>query len=60
MEYTDVLLIGVIFALVEVLKYLKVPKKVLPIASLVLGVIMGLAASGFYSSGKTVIEKDVK
>ncbi|WP_438312200.1 hypothetical protein [Sporosarcina sp. FA9] len=80
MEYTDVLLIAIIFALVEFLKYLEVPKKILPIASLILGVvggifyifphdlkagiltglIMGLAASGFYSGGKTVIEKGDK
>ena len=74
------LLIGVIVGLVELVKYLGVPKKVLPVVTLVLGVIggifylfpgdlkagllmgviIGLAASGFYSSGKTVIGKDVK
>lgn len=76
MEYTDVLLIGVIIAVVELLKYMNVPKKALPIASLILGVvggvfylfpgdikagiltglIIGLAASGFYSGGKAVFE----
>ncbi len=80
MEYTDVLLIGVIIALVQLLKFMEVPKKALPVASLVLGVvggvfyifpgdfkagiltglIIGLAASGFYSGGKAVIEKGEK
>ncbi len=38
-EYTDVLEIGVIMALVELLKFMNVPKKALPIASLVFGVV---------------------
>lgn len=78
MEYTDVLLIGVIIGLVELLKFLDVPKKILPLASIALGLaggifyiypgdlkagiltglIMGLAASGFYSGGKTIIKSD--
>lgn len=80
MEYTDVLLIGVIIGLVELFKMSGANKKMLPIASLVLGlaagifylfphdlkagiltgIIMGLAASGFYSGGKAVIEKGDK
>lgn len=78
MEYTDVLLIGVIIGLVELFKFMDAPKKMLPLAALALGIIggvfyiypgdlkagiltgliMGLAASGFYSSGKTIIESD--
>ena len=78
MEYTDVLLIAVIMALVELFKFMDAPKKMLPLSALALGIIggvfyiypgdlkagiltgliMGLAASGFYSSGKTIIESD--
>lgn len=80
MSYTDALLIGVIVGIVELLKILGVPKKILPIASLILGVIsgmiylfpedpqagilmgiiMGLSASGLYSGGKNILEKDNK
>ena len=80
MTYTDALLIGVIIGIVELLKILGVPKKILPIASLILGVIsgmiylfptdpqagilmgiiMGLSASGLYSGGKNILEKDNK
>ena len=80
MEYTDILLVGVIFGLVALLKYLNVPSRALPIASLAFGllggifylfpgdlkagiltgIIMGLSASGFYSGGKAVIDKDHK
>lgn len=78
MEYTDVLLIGVIIGLVELLKALHVPKKILPLASLIfgliggvfyiypgdpkagilVGIIMGLSASGLYSGTKSIVEKD--
>ena len=37
MEYTDVLLIGVILGLVELFKFLDIPKKVLPLLSIALG-----------------------
>lgn len=77
MEYTDVLLIAVIVGMVELLKQLNFPHKLLPVASLLLGVvggvaylhpgdikagilmgiIMGLSASGLYSGGKTMVEK---
>lgn len=80
MSYTDALLIGVIVGIVELLKILGVPKKLLPIASLILGVIsgmiylfpedpqagilmgiiMGLSASGLYSGSKNILEKDNK
>lgn len=80
MEFTDVVIIPVIVGLVALLKHVQVPTKLLPIASLALGLlggifyiypedlksgilvglIMGLAASGFYSGGKTVIEKSDK
>lgn len=80
MTYTDALLIGVIIGIVELLKILGVPKKILPIASLILGVIsgmvylfpedpqagilmgiiMGLSASGLYSGSKNILEKDNK
>ena len=80
MTYTDALLIGVIIGIVELLKILGVPKKILPIASLMLGIIsgmvylfpedpqagilmgiiMGLSASGLYSGGKNILEKDNK
>ena len=76
MEYTDLLIIGVILGLVELFKFLDIPKKFLPFLSLALGlaggifyihpgdlkagiligIIMGLAASGFYSGGKTIIK----
>lgn len=76
MEYTDVLLIAVIVGLVELLKKLNLPHKLLPVASLVfgliggvfylfphdikagllMGVIMGLSASGLYSGVKNTVE----
>jgi hypothetical protein len=34
MEYTDVLLIGVLFVLVELIKFIGAPKKALPLISL--------------------------
>ena len=78
MEYTDVLLIAVIMAMVQFFKVMGATKKMLPLSALALGLIggvfyiypgdlkagiltgliMGLAASGFYSSGKAVIEKE--
>lgn len=78
MEYTDVVLIAVIVGLVELLKWLGAPKKVLPVAALALGllgglfyiypgdikagiligIIMGLSASGLYSGTKNIIEKE--
>lgn len=77
MEYTDVLLVAVIVGLVELLKMANFPHKLLPVASLLLGIvggvvylhptdikagilmgiIMGLSASGLYSGSKTMIEK---
>lgn len=79
MEYTDVLLIGVIIALVELFKQLGLPHKTLPILSLVfglvggifylfphdikagilMGLIMGLSASGLYSGAKTMGKKEM-
>lgn len=76
MEYTDVLLIAVIVGLVELLKKLNLPHKLLPVASLVfgliggvfylfphdlkagilMGIIMGLSASGLYSGVKNTVE----
>ncbi|MFC5591066.1 hypothetical protein ACFPRA_19485 [Sporosarcina soli] len=41
-EKLDVLLITVIFALIEILKYLKLPHKLLPIPSLIFGVVGGV------------------
>ena len=78
MEYTDVLLIAVIMAMIQFFKVMAASKKMLPISALSLGLIggvfyiypgdlkagiltgliMGLAASGFYSSGKAIIESD--
>lgn len=78
MEYTDVLLIAVIVGLVELLKKLNLPHKLLPVASLIfgltggvfylfpgdlkagilMGIIMGLSASGLYSGTKNIVEKD--
>lgn len=78
MEYTDVLLIAVIIGLVELLKMLKLPHKLLPVASLafglvggifylfpgdlkagiLMGIIMGLSASGLYSGTKNTLEKE--
>lgn len=80
MTYTDVLLIGVIVGLVELLKIMGLPKKAQPVAALILGligglvyifptdpqagilmgIIMGLSASGLYSGGKNILEKDNK
>ena len=42
MEYTDVLLIGVILGLVEMFKFLDIPKKFLPFLSLALGLAGGI------------------
>lgn len=78
MEFTDALLIGVIIGLVELLKVLHVPKKVLPVAALIfgliggviyiypgdpkagilIGIIMGLSASGLYNGTKNIVEKE--
>ena len=78
MEIYDVVLIPLIIGLVEVLKYFGLPKRVLPIFSLVMGVLagvfyvyphdvrggilvglmMGLSASGMYSGGKALIERE--
>ena len=78
MEYTDVLIIGVIMAMVQFFKAVGATKKMLPLSALPLGLIggvfyiypgdlkagiltgllMGLAASGFFSSSKAVIEKE--
>lgn len=77
-EVYDVVLIPFIIGLVEVLKYFHLPKQLLPIAALTLGItagivyvypgnvkagilvglMMGLSASGMYSSGKAMIEKE--
>lgn len=77
-EIYDVVLIPLIIGLVEVLKFFGIPKKLMPIASLTLGIIagiiyvypgnlkagilvglmMGLSASGMYSGGKAMTEKE--
>ena len=75
MEVSDIVLIPVIIGLTEILKMYGLPKKLIPIISLLLGIgggifylfpddwksgilggiIMGLSASGLYSSGKTMV-----
>ena len=77
-EVYGVALIALIVGLVEVLKRAGLPKKLLPIASLIFGILagvfyasptdlksgiliglmMGLSASGLYSGTKHTIEKD--
>lgn len=77
-EVYDVVLIPLIIGLVELLKYFGIPKQFIPIASLTLGItlgiiyvypddlkagilvglMIGLSASGMYSSGKAMIEKE--
>ncbi|PIC97873.1 MULTISPECIES: hypothetical protein [unclassified Sporosarcina] len=77
MEVSDIVLIPVIIGLTEILKMYGLPKKLIPIFSLLLGIgggifylfphdwksgilggiIMGLSASGLYSSGKTIVRK---
>lgn len=42
MEYTDVLIIGVIVGLIELIKLAGAPKKILPSVSVVLGLIFGV------------------
>lgn len=74
----DVVLIPLIVGIVEVFKRAGVPKKFLPLISLILGILvgviyvtdfewkqgilvgamLGLAASGLYSSSKNTFEKD--
>ena len=78
MEMYDVVLIPLIIGLIELLKVFKLPKKLLPLASVALGVtvgivyvyphdikggilvglMMGLSASGMYSGGKTLVERN--
>jgi len=77
-EVYGVALIGLIVGLVEVLKKAGLPKKFLPLSSLILGVaagtlyvyptnlkagiivglMMGLSASGLYSGTKNTFEKN--
>lgn len=77
-EVYGVALIGLIVGLVEVLKKAGLPKKFLPLSSLILGVaagtlyvypanlkagiivglMMGLSASGLYSGTKNTFEKE--
>ena len=77
-EIYDVVLIPLIIGLVQLLKYTGLNKRLLPISSLVFGVLagiiyvypgdirggiliglmMGLSASGMYSGGKAMIERE--
>lgn len=77
LEAYDVVLISLIIGLVELLKSAGVPKKFLPIGSVVfgvaagvfyvypddikggiiIGIMLGLSASGLYSGSKNMIEK---
>ena len=77
-EIYDVVLIPLIIGLVQLLKYTGLNKRLLPITSLVFGVLagifyvypgdirggiliglmMGLSASGMYSGGKAMIERE--
>lgn len=77
MEIYDVVLIPLIIGIVELLKFTGLHKKLLPLVSLLLGVLagvfyvypddlkggilvglmMGLSASGMYSGGKALIEQ---
>lgn len=76
-EVYDVVLIPLIIGLVELLKFFNIPKQFIPVASIVLGLtlgivyvypgnlkagvlvglMIGLSASGMYSGGKAMIEK---
>lgn len=76
MEYYEIAIIPLIIGLVEVLKRIGLPKKLTPLASLILGiaagiyyiypedikkgiligVMVGLSASGLYSGTKNTIE----
>lgn len=77
LEIYDAVLIPLIIGIVELLKFTGLQKKLLPIVSLLLGVLagvfyvypgdlkggilvglmMGLSASGMYSGGKALIEQ---
>ncbi|MCZ2258289.1 hypothetical protein [Sporosarcina sp. G11-34] len=77
MEIYDVALIPLIIGIVELLKFTGLRKKLLPVVSLLFGVLagvfyvypgdlkggilvgvmMGLSASGMYSGGKALIEQ---
>ena len=77
MEIYDVVLIPLIIEIVELLKMYGMPRRLLPVISLLFGVVggiiyiypedikagilvglmMGLSASGLYAGGRTVIEK---
>ncbi|MHA6260838.1 hypothetical protein ACXYMX_13215 [Sporosarcina sp. CAU 1771] len=77
MEIYDVVLIPLIIGIVQLLKITGLPKKMLPIVSLLFGLLagifymhpgdikggilvglmMGLSASGMYSGGKALIEQ---
>lgn len=79
-EVFGVATIALIVGLVELLKRLDVPKKILPVASLIFGVaagifyvhpgdlkagiivglMLGLSASGLYSGTKNIVEKEDK
>lgn len=78
MQIYDVVLIPLIIGLIELFKVFKLPKKLLPLVSIALGIIvgivyvyphdvkggvlvgimMGLSASGMYSGGKTLVERN--
>lgn len=77
MEIYDVVLIPLIIGIVQLFKMYGMPRRLLPIISLLFGVVggiiyiypadikagilvglmMGLSASGLYAGGRTVIEK---
>lgn len=77
MEVTDIVLIPVIVGIIELLKSYGLPKRIMPILSLVfgiaggvfylfpndwksgvlVGIIMGLSASGLYSGGKAIVNR---
>lgn len=77
-EVQDAVLIPIIIGIVQLLKVTGIQKRLLPISSLILGILagifyvnpqdirsgilvgvmMGLSASGMYSGGKAIMERD--